>query len=84
MRAESFDGPHGEILRVSRGCEFCGCTATAPDPDGLRCCAECGMTTLDGREGASGSLAPNAPDHCTGSGQHTHSDLHPGGPHAAP
>lgn len=51
MRAESYRGPHGPILRVSRGCEFCGCEGTERDPDGLLCCPDCGMTALDQGEG---------------------------------
>ena len=45
-KAERYDGPYGDIIRPVRGCEGCGGTDVEPDPDGLWCCADCGLTVI--------------------------------------
>lgn len=47
--SDRYDGPFGEIIRPVRGCEACGSTDVEPDPDGIWCCAECGLTVLGRR-----------------------------------
>lgn len=44
--ADAFPGPYGDIIRPVRGCELCGSRDLERDPDGLWCCADCGLTTL--------------------------------------
>jgi hypothetical protein len=51
MKADRTYGPAGEILRVVRGCEYCGGEDTELDVDGIVCCSDCGMTTLDQGKG---------------------------------
>lgn len=48
------------IVRVVRGCEFCGCTDTTRDVDGNVCCDLCGMTALDQGEGGRRPGGPRA------------------------
>lgn len=47
MRAERIPTEHGWILRVLLGCDYCGSAEVETDPDGLICCADCGLTALD-------------------------------------